>query len=88
MEVDIIVNSNRTCDDIGYCNILRFTSTDSDCCIIGDRVPAIFYNIDGFLQITSAVNGSGNEYFDFYIDLETWYHIEIYQAEMNGQVGI
>ena len=84
--VDIIVHAWNPEND--YNNILRFTSTDSDSGDIGDRIPAIFYNVGGFLQITSAVNGNGNDYFDFPIDLEKWYHIEIHQAERNGQVSI
>ena len=82
--VDIIVRTWNPENDFN--NILRFTSTDTDCCNIGDRIPAIFYNVGGFLQITSFVNGNGNYYFDFPIEFETWYHIEIYQAERNGQV--
>jgi len=85
VEVDIIVNSFTSGNEYGYSNILRFTSSDSDCCNLGDRIPLIFYNRNGFLTITSSVNGNGNDYFDYDIDLEKWYHIEIYQAERNGQ---
>ena len=79
---DIIVHSAG----INWINILRFTSTDNNCCNIGDRIPAIFYNNDGYLLIDSAVNEKGNHGVTYDIDLEKWYHIEIVQKTENGQV--
>ena len=70
----------------GWSSILRFTSTNNNCCNIGDRIPAIFYNSEGFLSISSAVNEDGDYYLRYYIDLEKWYHIEIVQKTENGKV--
>ena len=81
--LDIMVHSNASSV---WSSILRFTSTDSDCCNIGDRIPAIFYNSDGYLLIDSAVNEKGNKGVTYDIDLEKWYHIEIVQETENGQV--
>ena len=82
--VDIIVNSATTANE--YYSILRFTSTDSDCCNIGDRVPLIFYRRGGSLTFVSAVGENGNFYFHYSIDLKKWYHIEMSQAKKNGKV--
>ena len=79
---DVIVNSAGK----GWSSIIRFTSTDNNCCNHGDRVPAVFYNSDGFLYITSSVNDIGNYGFNYDIDLKKWYHIEIVQANKNGKV--
>ena len=57
----------------------------------GDRAPAIFYNKAGFLRFSNAVDGDPDFYFDYPIDLNRLYHIEIIQREekeVNGQVGI
>ena len=70
----------------GWSSILRFTSTNNNCCNIGDRIPAIFYNSEGFLSISSAVNEDGDYYLRYDIDLEKWYHIEIVQKTENGKV--
>ena len=75
MVLDIIVHSFGS----GWSNILRFTSTDVDCCNIGHRVPAIFYNSDGYLHITNAIHQNGNKAIDYDIDLEKWYRIVLAQ---------
>ena len=82
MAISVIVHSAGS----GWSSILHFTSTGSDCCNIGDRVPAIFYNSDGRLLIESAVDEKGNKRAAYDIDLEKWYHIEIVQAVENGKV--
>ena len=71
---------------IGWFSILHFTSTGDDCCNIGDRVPAILYNSDGFLQINSAVGDNGDEYITYNIELNVEYEIEIVQRRTNGKV--
>ena len=70
----------------GWYSILRFTTTGSDCCNIGDRVPAIFYNSGGFLHIKTAVGENGNYGFDYNIELNKEYHIEIVQERTDGKV--
>ena len=81
--VDIIVHSAGS----GATSILRFTSTSHDCCKMGDRLPAIIYNSEGYLHLTSAVNKNPNYYVNFNIDFKKWYHIEIAQTKMNGKVS-
>ena len=80
--VDIIVHSAGS----GATSILRFTSTSHDCCRMGDRLPAIIYNSEGYLHLTSAVNKNPNYYVNFNIDFKKWYHIEIAQTKKNGKV--
>lgn len=80
--ISIIVRSAAP----GWSTILRFTSTNDNCCNIGDRIPAIFYNSDGFLQISSAVSGNGDYSDRPNIDLNKWYHIEITQEKKNGKI--
>ena len=83
--VDLIVHSNH---ENTWSNILRFTATDEDCCNIGDRIPALFYNSkEGYLLIDSAVGDKGNRGLRYNIDLEEWYHIEIKQTENDGEVS-
>ena len=69
-----------------WSNILRFTNTGSDCCNIGDRLLAIFYNSGGFFHISSDVGENGNYVFDYNIELNKEYHIEIVQERTDGKV--
>ena len=68
--LDIMVHSAVS----QWSSILRFANTDGDCCDIGkgQRVPAILYNSDGFLNISN-----GDYYTTPTIDLNKCYHIEI-----------
>ena len=70
----------------GWSSIIRFTSTNNNCCNNGDRVPAVFYHSNGYLTITSSVNDNGDYWCNHNIDLKKWYHIEIVQANKNGKV--
>ena len=88
--VDIIVHSNKVA---GWSTIIRFISLPKAAYPIrmGDRIPAIFYNsgnggANSYLHITNAVNGNANYYFNHYIDLRKWYHIELAQTKINGTV--
>ena len=83
VKVEVIVHSAHS----EYSNILHFTSTGSDCCNIGDRVPAIFlYPGRGRLHITNSVGANGNSYVDYNIQMGKSYDIEIVQENTNGKV--
>ena len=69
----------------GWSNILHFT-TGGNCCNLGDRIPAIFHHSNGFFQITSAVGAKGNDRFNYNIELNKEYYIEITQITINGKV--
>ena len=77
---DIYVYSANKNDDL-WSTIVHFTSTDNDCCDIGDRIPAIFYNNNGYLLIDSTFDGKGNHSVTYNIDMEKDYHIEIDQRK-------
>jgi len=83
--VDIMVHSAGTVNDYGYSSILHCTSSGSDCCNIGARIPAIFYHRSGYFHITSGVNENGNYQVNYNMNLNKWYHIEIVQANKNGK---
>ena len=83
VKVEVIVHSAHS----GWSNILHFTSTGSNCCNIGDRVPAIFLRPGGgSLHITNAVGDNGNYWFDHNIEMGKSYEIEIVQEKTNGKV--
>ena len=85
VKVKVIIHSAHS----EWSNILRFTSTGSDCCNIGDRVPAIFLRPGGgALAITNAVGDSGNHHFYHKIEMGKLYDIEIVQEKTNGKVRI
>ena len=85
VKVKVIVHSARS----EWSNILRFTSTDSNCCNIGDRVPAIFLRPGGdWLYIANAVGDNGDYTLDYYIEIGQEYDIEIVQERTNGKVRI
>ena len=82
--VDIIVHTAGS----GWSSIIHFTSTpDSGQNVMGERIPAIFYNSKGFLQLTSGVDKTARYNVNYNIDLKKWYHIEIAQTKMNGKVS-
>ena len=70
----------------GYSELLRFTSTEKDCCSPGDRIPAIFVHRTGKLHITSSVGTNGNLYSNAKVQPKTWTKVEIKQFYENGKV--
>ena len=70
----------------GWTELLRFTSTNKDCCSAGDRIPAIFAHKNGFIHVTSQVGTNGNAYKNFNIKTQTWTKVEIKQYQENGKV--
>ena len=67
--------------------VLRFTTTDNDCCAIGDRIPAIFTHRRGFLQVATHIGADGNKKKNFRLDEKTWYTLEIKQYRKNNKVS-
>ena len=83
---DLMIHSNV---DSTWSSVLAFRGNGAvdDWSQYGDRAPAIFYNKAGYLHFTNAVNGNRNYHFNFGIELNKLYHIEINQEEKNGKVG-
>ena len=52
------------------------------------RIPAIFFNRNGYLHITSSVNGNRNYYYDHKLKLQKWYKIIIEQVSLAKKVQL
>ena len=70
----------------GWFELLRFTSTENNCCSAGDRIPALFANKAGFIRATSQVASYGDFYKDYYIKTKTWIDVVIKQYPENEKV--
>ena len=87
--VDIMVHSAGSTGVYGYSNILHFTAGADDWLSkLGERVPAIYYhrNPESVFHICSTVGTNGNSCFNYDIEFNKEYHIEIVQANKNGKV--
>ena len=72
----------------GWTELLRFTTTEKDCCSVGDRIPAIFVYSDGYIHVTSQVGTNKNFATNVNIKLKTWIKVDIKQYPENGKVII
>ena len=68
----------------GIANILHLTATGKECCEVGDRVPAIFLDRKGRLQVAFPLFGDGEELLKIRTPLRkrTWYDVKILQDEV------
>ena len=71
-----------------WAELLRFTNTDNNCCRMGDRIPAIFTNINGFIQVATQIDNKGNRWKNINLDENVWYNLEILQSVQNSKVVI
>ena len=69
-----------------WAELLRLTTTDNDCCRIGDRAPAIFTNKDGYLHIATQIGKYGNRVRDITIQKNRWYSLELSQYKFHDEV--
>ena len=69
-----------------WAELLRLTTTDNDCCRIGDRAPAIFTHKDGHLHITTQIGSNGNRVWDVTIQEKRWYSLELSQYKLHDKV--
>ena len=69
-----------------WAELLRLTTTDNDCCRIGDRAPAIFTHKDGYLHITTQIGNNGNRVWDITIQEKRWYSLELSQYKLHDKV--
>ena len=67
--------------------LLRFTSRDSNCCAIGDRIPAIFTDKGGFIQVTTQIGTQGNKWKNVNLNKKTWYRLDLMQYSWNNKVS-
>ena len=69
--------------------LLRFTSRDSNCCAIGDRIPAIFTDKRRFIQVATHIGtgtGAGNKWKNVNLNVKTWYRVVVQQVFSNNKV--
>ena len=71
-----------------WAELLRFTTTENNCCSIGSRIPAIFTNKGGFIQVATQLGSSGNNWknVNSVNQEKTWYRLEILQYAKNDKV--
>ena len=70
-----------------WAELLRFTNTDNNCCRIGDRIPAIFTNINGFIQVATQNGQSGNKWKNVPMEMRTWYQVDLLQYNLYDKVA-
>ena len=78
----------------GYAELLRLTTTDADCCSIGDRIPAIFTHRNGNyngmewngIAIATQIGTNGNEYKYVKLVKRKWHQLALVQYESLGKV--
>ena len=59
--------------------LLRFTSRDGNCCAVGDRIPAIFTDKRGFIQVATQIGNAGNKWKNVNLNEKIWYRVELVQ---------
>ena len=69
-----------------WAELLRLTTTDNDCCNIGDRAPAIFTHKDGYLHIRTQIGNNGNRAWYVTIQENRWYTLEMSQYKLHDKV--
>ena len=87
--VDIMVHSAGSTAKYEWSNILHFTAGADDWgSKLGERVPLIHYHRkpESVFHICSTVGTNGNSCFNYDIEFNKEYHIEIVQANKNGKV--
>ena len=86
ISLELWIESYTSTNIYGWSEILRFTSTNQNCCSAGDRIPAIFANKNGYIYVVSQVGTNANAAKAFKIKTKTWTKVEIKQYEENGEV--
>ena len=66
--------------------LLRFTSREGNCCVIGDRIPAVFTNKRGFIQVATQIGTQGNKWRNVKLNKKTWHRLDILQYTWNNKV--
>ena len=66
--------------------LIRITTTNGNCCGIGDRIPAIFTDKRGFIQVGTQIGNHGNKWKNVNLNAKTWYNLELMQYGLNNKV--
>ena len=70
-----------------YAELLRFTDTDGNCCAVGDRIPAIFTEKRGFIQVATQIGNAGNKWRNVRLSKKAWHRLDILQYIWNNKVN-
>ena len=63
-----------------FAELIRFTSRDGNCCAVGNRIPAIFTDRGGFIQVATQIGTQGNKWRNVKLDEKIWYTLELIQS--------
>ena len=69
-----------------FAEVLRVTSSDNNCCRVGDRIPAVFTHKNGFIQVVTQIDRNGNKVKNVNLNEKTWYDLELVQYAQSGKV--
>ena len=67
--------------------LIRFTTRSNNCCSIGDRIPAIFTDKRGYIQIGTQIGNQGNKVKNVNLNAKSWYKLDIMQYIWTNKVG-
>ena len=67
--------------------LIRFTTRSNNCCSIGDRIPAIFTDKRGYIQIGTQIGNNGNRWKNVNLNAKSWYRLDIMQYIWTNKVG-
>ena len=81
VEFDLYINSfdGPNLKNRMLAELLRFASREGNCCAVGFRVPAIFTDKRGFIQVAAQIGTHGNKWRNVNLNEKTWYRIELVQ---------
>ena len=66
--------------------LIRLTTTNGNCCGIGDRIPAIFTDKRGLIQIGTQIGSNGNRWTNVNLNARSWYKLDLMQYVWSNKV--
>ena len=63
-----------------FAELIRFSSRDGNCCEVGKRIPAIFTDRGGSIQVATQIGTHGNKLKNVNLDEKIWYSLELIQT--------
>ena len=87
VEFDLYINSfdGPNLKNGKFAELLRLTSRDGNCCAVGDRIPAIFTDKRGFIQVATHIGNAGNKVKIVNLNKKTWYRVELVQRVFSNK---
>ena len=66
--------------------LIRLTTTSGNCCGIGDRIPAIFTDKRGYIQVGTQIGSNGNRWTNVNLNARSWYKLDLMQYVWSNKV--